>query len=38
MEKGRTALLADPKLFKTIDTKVRAAAKGVDIATGEVKS
>jgi recombination protein RecA len=37
MEKGRTALLSDPKLFKTIDTKVRAAAKGVDLATGEVK-
>ncbi|MCF7836590.1 recombinase RecA [Candidatus Gracilibacteria bacterium] len=37
MEKGRAALLADPKLFKTIDTKVRAAAKGVDLATGEIK-
>ncbi len=38
MEKARAAILADPKLFKTIDTKVRAAAKGVDLATGEVKS
>jgi len=37
MEKARAAILADPKLFKTIDTKVRAAAKGVDLATGEVK-
>lgn len=37
MEKARTALLADKKLFATIDKKVRAAAKSVDLATGEVK-
>ncbi len=37
MEKARAALLADKKLFATIDTKVRAAAKNIDLATGEVK-
>ncbi len=37
MEKARAALLADKKLFATIDKKVRVAAKGVDLTTGEVK-
>jgi recombination protein RecA len=37
MEKARAALLADKKLFATVDKKVRVAAKGVDLATGEVK-
>ncbi|MFH0776874.1 MAG: recombinase RecA [Patescibacteria group bacterium] len=37
MEKARAALLADKKLFKEIDAKVRKAAKSVDLATGEVK-
>ncbi len=37
MEKARAVLLADPKLFKEVDKKVRATAKGVDIQTGEVK-
>lgn len=37
MEKARNALLADKKLFATIDKKVRAAAQNIDLATGEVK-
>ncbi len=38
MEKARTALLADAKLFETLDKKVRAAANGVNLETGEVKA
>ncbi|MCF7846365.1 MAG: recombinase RecA [Candidatus Peribacteraceae bacterium] len=38
MEKARAALLEDKKLFAAVDKKVRAAAKGVDLETGEVKS
>ena len=37
MEKARTALMADKKLFKELDKKVRAATKSVDLSTGEVK-
>ena len=38
LEKARAALLQDKKLVATVDKKVREAAKGVDIDTGEVKS
>ncbi len=38
MEKARAALLADAKLFETVDKKVRAAVNGVNLETGEVKA
>lgn len=38
MERARTALLGDLKMFATLEKKVRAAAAGVDTETGEVKS
>ncbi|MFH1546634.1 MAG: recombinase RecA [Patescibacteria group bacterium] len=38
MEKSRAALLTDAKLFETVDKKVRAAASGVNLETGEVKA
>lgn len=37
MEKARAALMEDKKLCKTVDEKVRKAAKGVDVATGEIQ-
>ncbi len=37
MEKGRTALMADLKLYTELEQRVRTAASGVDTTTGEVK-
>ncbi len=37
IEKTRAAILANPKLFKIVDEKVRKAASGVNTETGEIK-
>ncbi len=38
LEKARAALLADLKLYASLEQQVRATAKGVDTDTGEVKA